>query len=184
MRITPVEIPGILVIEPDVFRDSRGLFLETYHQAKYFQSGIREPFVQDNRSRSLKNVIRGLHAQRQQTQGKLIHVIEGEIYDVAVDVRRGLPTFGKWFGIKLSQDNFKQVFIPPGFVHGFAVLSDFAQVEYKCTDFYRPEEEITIRWNDPDIGIDWQIKNPILSDKDRNAPLLNEVMDILPIVKA
>lgn len=183
MRVLSVEIPGILVIEPDVFRDSRGYFLETYHHAKYFQAGIGESFVQDNRSRSIKNVIRGLHAQRQQTQGKLIHVIEGEVFDVAVDVRRGSPTFGRWFGIRLSEENFKQVFVPPGFVHGFAVLSSVAQVEYKCTDFYRPGEEITIRWNDPEIGIDWPVKEPILSEKDKSAPLLSEIMDLLPILK-
>lgn len=153
MRFISASIPGVIVIEPDVHVDVRGFFLETYHADKYRVGGIADVFVQDNHSRSTRGTIRGLHLQLQRPQGKLIRVIEGEIFDVAVDVRRGSPTFGKWVGVTLSAENFKQAYIPKGFAHGFAVTSGVAQVEYKCTDVYDASSEIGIAWDDPDVGI-------------------------------
>lgn len=178
MKFLPADIPGVIVIEPDVHRDPRGFFLETYHTEKYQAGGIADVFVQDNQSRSAGGTIRGLHLQRRHPQGKLIRVIEGEIFDVAVDVRLGSPTFGKWVGVTLSADNFKQCYIPQGFAHGFAVVSAVAQVEYKCTDVYDAPSEIGIAWDDPAIGITWPVSNPVLSDRDKKHPRLADVLGL------
>ena len=183
MKVTPTEIPEVVLIEPQVFRDERGFFLESYNRQKYRDAGIELEFVQDNHSRSQRGTIRGLHAQINRPQGKLIRVIEGEIFDVAVDVRRGSPTFKQWVGVWLTADNFRQIYVPPGFIHGFCVTSEIAQVEYKCTDFYDPASEISIQWNDAEIGIDWplgEIVEPILSKKDSAAKPLQQLMDVLP----
>ncbi len=178
VRFIPAAIPGVVVIEPDVHVDVRGFFLETYHAEKYRAAGIADVFVQDNHSRSMGGTVRGLHLQLRHPQGKLIRVIEGEIFDVAVDVRRGSPTFGKWVGVTLSADNFKQAYIPKGFAHGFAVTSRVAQVEYKCTDTYDASSEIGIAWNDPDLAIDWPTKDPVLSERDKRHPRLAEVVEL------
>ena len=182
MRFVPTELPGVVLVEPDVHRDGRGYFVETYHDGKYRAGGIDGPFVQDNLSRSAGGTVRGLHLQLRQPQGKLIHVIEGEIYDVAVDVRRGSPTFGKWVGVTLSAEKFTQCYVPPGFAHGFSVVSPEALVEYKCTAVYDPTSEIGIAWNDPALGIRWPVAAPILSDRDRRNPTLVEVADRLPLL--
>ncbi len=179
MRFVPAPLEGVVVIEPDVHRDSRGFFLESYHARKYREGGIEAVFVQDNHSRSIRGTLRGLHAQRKHPQGKLVRAIQGEVFDVAVDIRPGSATWGKWTSVVLSAENFRLVYIPPGFAHGFCVLSEEAQVEYKCTDFYVPGDEITIAWNDPEIGIAWPVRDPILSPKDRDAPPLREVMKSL-----
>lgn len=173
------ELPGVILIEPQVHGDERGFFLESYHEAKYQEGGIPGPFVQDNHSRSTRGTLRGLHGQSPNAQGKLLRAVEGEIFDVAVDVRLGSPTFGKHVAVVLSAENFKQIYVPPGLIHGFAVTSDAAQVEYKCTDLYRPEQDFGVRWDDPELAIPWPIDDPILSDKDRDAPLLAEVRDRL-----
>jgi dTDP-4-dehydrorhamnose 3,5-epimerase len=180
MRFTPREIPDVVRIEPDVHRDARGFFLETWHQGKYAEGGIPGPFVQDNHSRSRRGTLRGLHAQLQRPQGKLVRVVDGEVFDVAVDIRRGSPTFGKWVGDRLSGENLRQLWIPPGFAHGFCVLSETVHLEYKCTDFYDPADEIAIAWNDPGIGIVWPLQDPTLSKKDAAAPRLADVLDRLP----
>jgi dTDP-4-dehydrorhamnose 3,5-epimerase len=180
MRVVPSTLPGVLVIEPDVREDGRGFFIETYQAERYREHGIAGTFVQDNHSRSIGGTLRGLHLQLRRPQGKLIRVIEGEIFDVAVDVRRGSPAFGRWVGVSLSAANFKQCFIPPGFAHGFCVLSPIAQVEYKCTDFYDPASEIGIAWNDPAIGIAWPIAEPLLSPRDSRHPTLDAVEHQLP----
>lgn len=180
MRVVPSTLPGVLVIEPDVRQDGRGFFIETYQAERYREHGIAGTFVQDNHSRSIGGTLRGLHLQLRRPQGKLIRVIEGEIFDVAVDVRRGSPAFGRWVGVSLSAVNFKQCFIPPGFAHGFCVLSPIAQVEYKCTDFYDPASEIGIAWNDPAIGIAWPVAEPLLSPRDSRHPTLDAVEHQLP----
>ena len=180
MHVRRADLPDVLVIEPTVHRDDRGFFLETYHAEKYRAAGIDLLFVQDNHSRSVAGTVRGLHLQVRNPQAKLIRVIEGEIFDVAVDVRRGSPTFGRWVGITLTADNFLQCFIPEGFAHGFCVLSKEAQVEYKCTAFYEPGGEIGIAWNDPSIGIAWPVTQPILSERDDHHPLLARQMERLP----
>jgi dTDP-4-dehydrorhamnose 3,5-epimerase len=180
VRVIATTLPGVLLLEPHVYRDDRGFFLETYHADRYREHGIPGPFVQDNHSRSTAGTLRGLHLQPGRLQGKLIHVIEGEVFDVAVDVRRGSPTFGRWVSVVLSAENFKQCYVPPGFAHGFCVLTPIAQVEYKCTDFYDPATEIGIAWNDPALAIDWPIGDPRLSDRDRRNPTLAEVADRLP----
>src|SRR5215510_15120709 len=166
VRVVPTDLPGVLIIEPQVFCDSRGFFLETYHVERYSAYGIPGPFVQDNHSRSVGGTVRGLHLQRRRMQGKLIRVIEGEIYDVAVDVRRGSPTFGRWVAVTLSASNFKQCYVPPGFAHGFCVTSEVAQVEYKCTALYDPASELGIAWNDPTLAVAWPTAQPILSPRD------------------
>lgn len=183
MKCTTTKLPGVLIIEPEVHRDPRGLFLETYHQRKYHEAGIEADFVQDNYSRSTRGTVRGLHLQVRPPQGKLVRVSRGLIFDVAVDVRRQSPTFGSWVGVELSGENFRQMYIPPGYAHGFCVLSDVAEVEYKCTDLYNPAGELSIRWDDPGIRIPWPVDNPILSEKDRQAPALGEVMERLPLVE-
>jgi dTDP-4-dehydrorhamnose 3,5-epimerase len=180
MRVLPTDLPDVLIIEPTVYRDNRGFFLETYHARRYREAGIAVSFVQDNHSRSIRGTLRGLHAQHQHLQGKLVRVLQGEVFDVAVDIRRGSPTFGRWVGVSLSAENFRQCYIPPGFAHGFCVVSDIAEVEYKCTDFYDPTDELGVLWNDPDIGIAWPVREPILSAKDRSASRLAELTEILP----
>ncbi|MBW2067094.1 MAG: dTDP-4-dehydrorhamnose 3,5-epimerase [Deltaproteobacteria bacterium] len=175
MNFTPVpELPDVLIIEPVIFEDQRGFFTEMYHREKFFQAGIRESFVQDNLSRSRKGTIRGLHYQVIRPQAKIVWVLSGEVFDVAVDLRRSSPTFGKWTGTVLSDKNRKGLYIPPKFAHGFCVLSDEAYFYYKCSDFYSPSHERCIRWNDPDLAIEWPIQDPMLSEKDANAPLLKD----------
>lgn len=177
MKIIDTSIPEIKIIEPKVFGDERGFFLETF-QTKKYQAVIGEnlTFVQDNHSRSSKGVLRGLHFQKTKPQGKLVRVVTGEVFDVAVDIRKGSPTFGKWEGVLLSGDNKRQFWVPPGFAHGFVVLSDTADFEYKCTDFYDPNDEGAIKWDDPDIAIDWPFDfEPSLSAKDELAGLLKDL---------
>jgi dTDP-4-dehydrorhamnose 3,5-epimerase len=177
MRFTSTEIAGIVVIDPDVHRDERGFFLETFHTAKYGQAGIPSVFVQDNHSSSVRNTLRGLHTQLRKPQGKLVRVTEGEIWDVAVDVRPGSATFGRWTAVTLSAANFRQLYVPRGCAHGFCVLSETAQVQYKCTELYDPADEIGIAYNDPALAIAWPVTEPILSQRDRaHAPL----SDVLP----
>ena len=185
MRVAASELPEVLLVDPDVHVDGRGFFLETYHAERYAAAGIRETFVQDNHSRSMRGTVRGLHLQVRRPQGKLVHVIEGGILDVAVDVRVGSPRFGQWVSVELTAENFRQCYIPPGFAHGFAVLTDVAQVEYKCTDVYDPEGEIGIRWDDPEIGIKWRVEGaPLLSDRDRRHPGLSQLLSALPRYEA
>jgi dTDP-4-dehydrorhamnose 3,5-epimerase len=180
VRCTPSSIPEVLIIEPDVHRDGRGFFVETFHAEKYRVSGIPGVFVQDNHTRSLARTIRGLHMQRRRPQAKLIRVIAGEIFDVAVDLRRGSPSFGRSVSVVLSADNLKQCYIPAGFAHGFCVLTGTADVEYKCTEFYDPADEFGIAWNDPALAIQWPVTDPILSDRDKRNPTLAEVTNELP----
>lgn len=175
MNISESPLPGIKIIEPRVFGDSRGFFLETYRQSQYVDAGVAGAFVQDNHSRSQKNVLRGLHYQLNHPQGKLVSVAKGEVFDVAVDIRVGSPRFGKWFGIRLSDENHLQLYIPPGFAHGFVVLSETADFLYKCTDYFHPEDDIGILWNDPEIGVDWGVQAPVLSEKDSNNATLAEL---------
>ena len=181
MRIVMTAIPGVVVIEPKVHQDGRGFFLETYHADRYREHGIAGPFVQDNHSRSVAGTLRGLHLQLRHPQGKLIRVIEGEIFDVAVDVRRNSPTFGRWVGINVSAVNFRQVYVPPGFAHGFSVVSPIAQVEYKCTEFYDPASEVGIAWNDPALSIAWPVTDPTLSARDACHSSLAALTDRLPL---
>jgi len=180
MRAVPTELPEVLVVEPTVHRDARGFFLESYNERRYREAGIADRFVQDNHSRSTRGTLRGLHAQLRHPQGKLVRVIEGEIFDVAVNVRRGSPTFGRWLAVTLSSGNFRQCYIPPGFAHGFCVLTPVAQVEYKCTDFYDPGSEIGIAWNDPVLAIAWPVAAPVLSPRDSRNPVMAAQMDQLP----
>lgn len=173
MKVTETALPGVLVIEPRVFGDERGFFIETFQLERYRSiPGMAKEFVQDNHSRSSRGVLRGMHAQRQHPQGKLVRVARGEVFDVAVDIDPRSPNCGKWVGVTLSDVNGRQLWIPPGYAHGFAVLSDVADFEYKCTDYYHPEDEIGIAWNDPDVGIEWPVRNPSLSEKDRRLPFL------------
>lgn len=172
MNVEQTTLPGVLLVTPRVFGDSRGFFLETFNAGRYASHGITGPFVQDNWSRSAKNILRGLHLQHPNPQGKLVSVARGAVYDVAVDVRVGSPHFGKWFGVELSEANKQQLWIPPGFAHGFCSLTDDTDFVYKCTALYSPADELSIRWNDPAIGIDWPVKEPLLSKKDLDAPLL------------
>lgn len=168
MNIVRTALPDVLIIEPKLFGDARGFFFESWNARAFAAAGIPDAFVQDNHSRSAKNVLRGLHYQIEQPQGKLVRVIAGEVYDVAVDVRRSSPTFGRWVGMTLSADNKRMVWIPPGFAHGFVVVSDYAEFLYKATDYYAPEHERSIAWNDPELGIDWPLDGePVLSAKDR-----------------
>jgi dTDP-4-dehydrorhamnose 3,5-epimerase len=180
MRFEPTSLPGVVLVEPDVFRDNRGFFLETFHARKYAEGGVPGPFVQDNHSHSVRGTLRGLHAQRIRPQGKLVRAVVGEMYDVAVDIRRGSPTFGRWYGVRLSGENFRQLYVPPGFAHGFCVLSETVHVEYKCTDFYDKADEITVAWNDPAIGIEWPVTDPVISEKDGAASRLADMQDRLP----
>ena len=176
MKVSHSKLKGCVIIEPRVFGDERGFFLETFQTVRYQQeAGIDLAFVQDNHSRSARGVLRGLHFQKTKPQGKLVRVIRGEVYDVAVDIRNGSPTFGEWEGVILSEDNKKQFWVPPGFAHGFVVLSDTADFEYKCTDYYDPSDEGSILWNDPDLDISWPVERPILSNKDTIA---NRLVDL------
>lgn len=173
MKISHSKLKGCVIIEPRVFGDERGFFLETFQAVRYEQeAGIDLPFVQDNHSRSARGVLRGLHFQKTKPQGKLVRVVRGEVYDVAVDIRKGSATFGEWEGVILSEDNKKQFWVPPGFAHGFVVLSDTADFEYKCTDYYDPSDEGSILWSDPVLDIPWPIANPVLSTKDESAKRL------------
>lgn len=180
MKVLKQAIPGIIIIEPDIHRDARGFFLESYHAEKYGQAGIEENFVQDNHSFSQQGTLRGLHMQLRHPQAKLVRVIRGRIWDVAVDVRRGSPTFLRHFGIELSGENCRQLYIAEGLAHGFVVTSEEAEIEYKCGDFYDPDDELSIAWNDAELDIPWPIKTPTLSKKDQAAPGLAEVMARLP----
>ena len=175
MNLIKTAIPDVLIIEPKVFGDARGFFLESWNERAFLKAGIKARFVQDNHSRSARNVVRGLHYQIKQPQGKLIRVTAGEVFDVAVDIRKSSPTFGKWIGNKLSGENKLMLWIPPGFAHGFSVLSEYAEFLYKTTDYYSPEHERTILWNDPDLAISWQVSGePLLSAKDRAGLPLNQ----------
>jgi len=180
MKIETTNIPGVIVLTPRVFGDERGFFLESYNKMVFQQAGIKSDFVQDNHSSSSQGVIRGLHYQKKYPQGKLIRVIHGEVLDVIVDIRRGSPTFSKWTSIQITAANKKQVWIPPGLAHGFSVLSTTAEFIYKVTDYYHPEDEAGIRWDDPQLNIDWQVQNPQLSEKDAKLPLLADVEKELP----
>jgi dTDP-4-dehydrorhamnose 3,5-epimerase len=172
LKITPTDLPEVLIIEPDVHRDDRGFFLETWHAGKYAALGLEARFVQDNHSRSTRGILRGLHAQLAHPQGKLIRCSLGELYDVAVDIRVGSPRFGQSVGVELAADDFRQLWIPEGFAHGFCVVSETAELQYKCTDLYDPSGEITVAWNDPALAIAWPVDAPLLSPKDAAGKLL------------
>lgn len=179
MKVTPTELPEVLLIEPRIFPDGRGHFFETWVGPRYQEAGIAQPFVQDNFSRSVYGTLRGLHFQEPKAQGKLVTVLSGKVFDVAVDIRQDSPRFGRWVGVELNGDEPRQLWVPPGFAHGFCVLSESADFFYKCTEFYSPETERSVRWNDPKLAIDWPIDAPILSDKDGAAPMLADA-PILP----
>jgi dTDP-4-dehydrorhamnose 3,5-epimerase len=174
VNIVQTPLPGVLVIEPKVFKDDRGHFVESFQTERYAKAGIVGPFVQDNWSRSKKGTLRGLHFQNPRPQGKLVMVTRGAVFDVAVDIRKSSPTFGRWFGAELNEENCKQMWVPPGYAHGFAVLSDVADFLYKCTDVYVPEADGCVLWNDPDLGIQWPVNEPLLSKKDAAAPRLRD----------
>jgi len=176
MNIIQTQLPGVLIIEPKVFGDERGFFVECYQEPRYRDAGIELPFVQDNHSRSQYGVLRGLHFQRNRPQGKLVRVTRGAVYDVAVDINPESPTCGEFVGVELTADNHLQLWIPPGYAHGFCVLSDVADFQYKCTDLYYPEEEGGLIWNDPDVNIPWPIETPKLSDKDLRNPSLRTLL--------
>ena len=181
MNITQTPLEGVLLIEPKVFGDSRGFFFESWNSERYAETGLDRSFVQDNVSLSRQGILRGLHFQNPLPQGKLVQVLQGAVFDVAVDIRRGSPTFGQWYGVTLSADNHLQLFVPEGFAHGFCVVSDTALFTYKCTDFYRPVHEYSLAWNDPDVGIAWPITNPSLSGKDEAGKRLRDfTADELP----
>ena len=175
MDVLEAALPGVRIIEPDVYSDDRGSFMETWNARDYGKHGLDVTFVQDNLSRSRRHVLRGLHFQNPRPQGKLISVLKGEVYDVVVDIRAESDTFGEWEGLVLSAENARQLYVPEGFAHGFVVTSEAALFHYKCTDFYHPEAEGVIRWDDPALGIDWPVEAPILSDRDREAPLLDDL---------
>jgi dTDP-4-dehydrorhamnose 3,5-epimerase len=177
MNFTPLALDGVVLVTPDVFEDQRGFFMESWNERKFSAAGIDARFVQDNHSRSAQGTLRGLHYQLTRPQGKLVRVTAGEVFDVVVDVRRRSPTFGRWLGVTLSAANRQMVWVPPGFAHGFYVLSDCADFLYKCTDFYSPEDERSIRWDDADIGVEWPLvggRAPLLSRRDANAVPLRE----------
>lgn len=174
MQFLKTDLPGVILIEPKVFEDARGFFMETYHRPRFAAAGIDVEFVQDNHSLSRRGTLRGLHYQLRYPQGKLVRVVRGEIFDVAVDIRRSSPTFGKWWGVTLSEANRRQVYIPPGLAHGFCVTSEAAEVVYKCTDVYRPEDERTVLWNDPAIGVKWPVEGVLVSEKDARGVRLAE----------
>lgn len=175
MKIECTDLPGVLLIEPDVFSDARGFFMETWNETKYRELGITESFVQDNVSVSTRGVLRGLHYQYPRAQGKLVYVLLGEVFDVVVDIRQGSPSFGKWVSATLSAENRRQMYIPPGFAHGFCVLTDQAMFSYKCTDFYCPQHEGTVLWDDPEIAIAWPLQTASLSARDAAAPRLADI---------
>lgn len=175
MEVTETKLPGVMVIEPKVFGDDRGFFMETWNEARYKEAGLPHEFVQDNVSFSQRGVLRGLHFQNPNQQGKLVYVLQGEVFDVAVDIRVGSPHFGEWAGAMLSAENKRQFYVPEGFAHGFLVTSDSALFCYKCTDRYNGGAEGSVLWNDPEIGIEWPVEEPTLSEKDRGAPLLSRM---------
>ena len=174
MKVEATATPGVIIIEPRAFSDERGMFFETWSQARYAQAGVPEKFVQDNVSRSARGVLRGLHYQEPNAQGKLLSVLDGEIFDVAVDIRRGSPTFTQWVGVTLSAENRRQLYVPAGFAHGFQAMSANATVLYKCTEYYHSASELSVSWSDDELAIPWPLP-PILSDKDRDAPLLRDI---------
>jgi dTDP-4-dehydrorhamnose 3,5-epimerase len=175
MKVHAGKIPGLRIVEPSVHGDERGFFMESYSRDRYAEAGIAGEFVQDNVSLSAKGILRGLHLQHPNAQGKLCFVLEGEVFDVAVDVRVGSPTFGQWEGVTLSSENKRQLYVPPGFAHGFCVLSERAMFSYKCSDFYAARSEIGVAWDDPEIGIEWPIQSPRLSDKDQQNRRLQDI---------
>ena len=175
MKVEQTKLEGVLLVTPQIFGDDRGFFMETYNRDKALASGLPGEFVQDNHSKSSKGVLRGLHYQNPQWQGKLVRVVQGEIFDVAVDIRHGSATFGEWFGVYLNDENKQQLYVPPGFAHGFVVTSDTAEVVYKCTSLYAPEQEGSVLWNDPEIGIEWPIDSPLLSAKDEAGQNLRDL---------
>lgn len=175
MKVTPTKLPEVLLIEPQIFQDARGAFMESWNARRYAEVGIEADFVQENISRSSRGVLRGIHLQHPKAQGKLMHVLHGEVFDVAIDLRRGSPNFGDWVGVTLSAENGHQLWVPPGFYHGFCVTSETAVFVYKCTDFYAPDAEIGLIWNDPRIAVSWPMENPILSEKDSKLPTLAEL---------
>ena len=181
MHVEETSLPGVLLVTPQVHRDPRGFFIETYHQERYRAAGMDAVLVQDNHSQSVQGTLRGLHTQLKRPQAKLVRCVEGVIWDVAVDIRVGSPAFGQWTGAELSAATGRQIYIPTGFAHGFVVLSERAQVEYKCSDVYVPDDQLGIRWNDPQLAVEWpRAVEPVLSDKDKMAPLLKDLMDRLP----
>jgi dTDP-4-dehydrorhamnose 3,5-epimerase len=184
MKIAKTPIPDLLLIQPRVFADERGFFLETFRRRGFEDQGIGQEFVQDNHSRSRKGVLRGLHFQKNHPQGKLIYVISGAIFDVALDLRRESPSFGRWHGAVLSDENHHQLWIPPGFAHGFCVISEQVDLVYKCTDYYHPEDEGGIIWNDPELKIEWPIANPIVSEKDSKNPTLRAIEEDSQVLRA
>ena len=184
MNVVETALPGVLIVEPKVFGDDRGYFLETWQQQRYQDAGIAVNFVQDNLSYSQHGVLRGLHYQHENTQGKLVYVLQGSVFDVAVDIRKNSPHFGNWVGVELSADNKRQLYVPEGFAHGFCVTSEAALFAYKCTDQYNPSAELSILWNDPEIGVQWPVDDPILSDKDVKGIGLDSVpKDKLPVYR-
>ena len=174
MEVVKTPLGGVLLIKPKVWGDARGYFVETWQQERYAAAGIDLPFVQDNHSRSAYGILRGLHFQKTRPQGKLVHVSLGSVFDVAVDIRPGSPSFGQWYGVELTQDNQWQLWVPPGLAHGFVVTSEYAHFHYKCTEYYCPQDEGAIRWNDPDLGVVWPVECPVLSQKDAVAPSWRE----------
>ncbi|MBL1376553.1 dTDP-4-dehydrorhamnose 3,5-epimerase [Zobellella iuensis] len=177
MKVIETVLPGVLIIEPKVFGDHRGFFVETFQCERYREVGISQPFVQDNHSRSQRGVLRGLHFQRTRPQGKLVRVSRGAVYDVAVDIDPASPTCGQYVGVELNEENQRQLWVPPGYAHGFCVLSDIADFQYKCTDYYFPDDEGGLLWNDPTVAIDWPIAQPLLSAKDQQNPTLTQLLD-------
>ena len=175
LKVIETALPGVVIIEPQVFGDARGYFVETWNQDAYRQAGLDLTFVQDNLSSSARGVLRGLHYQLPNGQGKLVSCVQGEVFDVAVDLRRGSPTFGRWVGVTLTPENARRFYVPPDFAHGFQVVSETALFTYKCTDIYNKVAEGSVRWDDPAIGINWPVADPTLSDKDQTAPLLADV---------
>ena len=183
MKFIETKLEGVIIIEPDVFKDGRGYFMETWQDHKYRAGGIPGPFVQDNQSRSVKGTLRGMHAQMKKAQGKLVRAVEGEIYDVVADIRAGSPSYRQWIAVTLTADNCRQIYVPPGYSHGICIVSDFASVAYKVTDFYDPSDELRILWNDPELAIEWPFKEPLLSDKDRGGKNLKDIQGLLPVYK-
>ncbi|OGT21030.1 MAG: dTDP-4-dehydrorhamnose 3,5-epimerase [Gammaproteobacteria bacterium RIFCSPHIGHO2_02_FULL_42_13] len=175
MKVIKTKLPGVIIIEPKIFGDDRGFFFENFRSNQFSELGIDKPFVQDNVSRSARDVLRGLHHQTKHTQGKLVWVTRGKIFDAVVDIRKDYPTFGQWISSVLDDQDHRLIYVPPGLAHGFCVLSETADFSYKCTDYYDPASEITIAWNDPDIGINWPVKNPIISDKDSQGKRLKDI---------
>jgi len=180
VKTVATRLPGVLVVEPAVHRDDRGFFFEVFQAEKFAALGLPDRFLQDNHSASRRGALRGLHLQVARPQGKLVRCIVGEIFDVAVDVRVGSPSFGHWFALTLSAENFRQLWVPEGFAHGFCVLSDWAEVEYRCTALYHPQSEVAVRWDDPEIGVAWPLAEPVLSPRDAAAPALSAQLDRLP----